>query len=184
MKIMDVAQELIQSCGYNAISFNHIAERVGIRKPSIIHHFPNKEALGQAVVRRYREVFAAVLEKVAEAPDKTAIDAFDLYCTPYLEFGGTPDKICLCGALAGEFMALPENVRAEVARFFREHIIWLEGILRRGVESGDFAFKGDPAIKAKLILDALQGALIVKRATGDTDQVTQVVAALRDSITG
>lgn len=53
---------------------------------------------------------------------------------PYLEFGATPDKVCLCGALAGEMMVLPPELRTRIDHFFKSHQSWLAGILKRGAE--------------------------------------------------
>lgn len=182
-RVLDVAQDLIQRRGYNAISFSDIAAGVGIKKPSIVHHYPSKAALGKAVVKRYRETFASALDKVASTPRKDAMDAFDFYCSPYLDFGKTKDKICLCGALAGEFAALPKSVQKEVSQFFEEHISWLEQILERGRTSGEFEFAGPSQAMAMHILDSLQGALVVKRATGNVDHLYRTIDLLKTRLT-
>jgi TetR/AcrR family transcriptional repressor of nem operon len=75
-RILDAAQQLIQTKGYYAISFVDIANIVGIKKPSIIHHFSSKAVLGAAVVRRYSEKFLAQLEAVASDDQKTGIRLF------------------------------------------------------------------------------------------------------------
>ena len=111
-KILDAAQELIQTRGYSAISFQLIAEQVGIRKPSVIHHFPSKASLGVAVIARYRESFAIQMRSIKADPEKTAWDALEFYFSPYLAFAETPNKVCLCGALAGEVLALPKEMHS------------------------------------------------------------------------
>ncbi len=177
-----MTQSLIQSRGYNAISFNDIAEQVGIKKPSIVHHYSSKAVLGQAVVQRYRKGFSQALNDFFENKENTPLDAFNFYCVPYLDFGKEGDKVCLCAALAGEFMALPKSMQKEVQAFFESHTQWLESILNAGIESADFSFDEEPVEMAQLILDSLQGSLIVKRSTGNAEHIENAVKLLSKRI--
>ena len=179
---MDVTQSLIQSKGYNAISFNDIAEQVGIKKPSIVHHYSSKAALGEAVVQRYRKYYSSALAVYLDDKSRSLKEAFDFYCAPYLELGESNEKICLCGALAGEFLALPESMQREVQDFFESHMQWLEQILVAGIESGDFQFDAKPRFMAELILNALQGASIIQRSAGDAAYMQKTIDLLKRQV--
>ena len=65
--ILDCARTLIVTGGYNAFSYADIASVVGIRKPSIHHHFPSKAALATVLVTRYREAAEAGFGNLARA---------------------------------------------------------------------------------------------------------------------
>ena len=161
------------------MSFQHIAELVDIKKPSVIHHFPSKTILGVAVIKRYRDTFAEQMQAIKVDADKTSWDALEFYFLPYLAFAETPNKVCLCGALSGEILALPEEMRTEVKDFMQSHQDWLEHILREGRKGGEFEFKDTPARLARTFFSALQGALLVKRSIGDTSQVKDVQRVIR-----
>ncbi len=179
---MDSAQELIQTRGFSAMSFQDIAVMVGIKKPSIIHHFPSKTDLGRAVIARYHDLFKSALVHVQEDPEKTPWDALEFYFTPYLDFGDAGNKVCLCGALAGEFMELGETMQHEVQSFFIWHEQWLERILEAGHAAGHFKLNKHTSQFARTLLSALQGALLLKRVTRDPKQLEDVMQTIRELI--
>lgn len=178
-QIVDIMARLIQSRGYSAVSYQDISEAVGIRKASIHYHFPSKADLGVAVVKQYREALMTVLEGAAADAEASTGDLLERYFEPYLGFKGDDERICLCGALAGELFALPEAMQAEVRSFFEAQQGWLTALFQRGVEQEQLSLPAGPAQTARLYFDALQGALLAKRASGDDSQIDDVVTALR-----
>ena len=144
-EILDVAQDLIQTRGYSAFSYQDISDSLGIRKASIHYHFPSKTDLGVAVVDRYVARFGAGLATISADPSQSSMAMLDYYIEPYAAFAKTPDRICLCGALAGEILALPPELRTHVDGFFRTHQEWLAGILKRGAARGELTLAGGAA---------------------------------------
>lgn len=54
-RVLQVAQALFAERGYRGTSLRDIARRIGIKAPSLLHHFPSKEQLYLAVLDRIFE---------------------------------------------------------------------------------------------------------------------------------
>ncbi len=65
-RILDAAEDLFAQRGYAATSLGDVADRVGIRSPSLYNHFRNKEALYGAVVERLLADFTAPLDELRQ----------------------------------------------------------------------------------------------------------------------
>src|SRR5258708_35419404 len=57
--ILDVAEQLAQTRGYNGFSYADIAAKVGVTKASLHYHFPSKAELGRHLIARYQAGFGA-----------------------------------------------------------------------------------------------------------------------------
>jgi TetR/AcrR family transcriptional regulator, transcriptional repressor for nem operon len=164
-RILDVAERLVQSRGYNGFSYADIAGELGIAKASLHYHFAGKAELGEALIERYSARFTEALEGI----DSTIPGAgakLDAYASLYADVL-RGDRMCLCGMLAAEYQTLPRPMRRSVIRFFDHNVTWLASVLATGQSDGELSFGGSPADAAQTVLSALQGAMLVARPYGD-----------------
>ena len=82
VEILDAAETMIQSQGYNGFSFREIADQVGIKSASVHYHFPTKADLGAAVARRYTDRFLDQLPP-AGTPGLSIKDALQALITAF-----------------------------------------------------------------------------------------------------
>ena len=66
--ILAAATHAFAEQGYDATSLNAIADAVGIRRPSLLHHFPSKAALYHAVFEKAVADFGARVDEVLHGP--------------------------------------------------------------------------------------------------------------------
>jgi TetR/AcrR family transcriptional repressor of nem operon len=106
--ILDVAEQLAQTRGYNGFSYADIAAQLGVTKASLHYHFPSKAELGRALIQRYHRLFGAALEAIAgrNPPQEKLKQYVGLYDSVL-----SNERMCLCGMLAAEYATLPPPTR-------------------------------------------------------------------------
>ncbi len=163
-QILDCARALLLQGGYNAFSYADVAERVGIRKASIHHHFATKEELVRVLVARYRAAAQAGLvqleQQVIDAPAQ--LESYVGYWRQCIADASAP--MCLCALLAGELPVLPESIALEVRAHFRALSSWLAAVLERGAEAGTLRLAQPAAVEAEAFMAAVHGAMLSARA--------------------
>jgi TetR/AcrR family transcriptional regulator, transcriptional repressor for nem operon len=179
-RILDVAEQLVQSRGYNGFSYADIAADLRISKASLHYHFASKAELGEAMIERYAARFTEALEGI-DAAMSGACAKLEAYARLYIDVL-RGDRMCLCGMLAAEYQTLPEPMRTSVVRFFDHNVTWLANALAEGQSHGELSFGGSPQDAAQTVLGALQGAMLVARPYGDLARfqvaVTHTLASL------
>lgn len=161
-RILDLAEHLVQTRGFNGFSYADIARELGVTKASLHYHFPTKADLGLRLIERYSESFARSLASI-NAGDDSASTKLATYASIYRRVLND-DRMCLCGMLAADYSTLPEPMRSAVTRFFEENEAWLTGVLAQGREDGDLSFPGEPVDVARLLVGALEGGMLLARS--------------------
>src|SRR3954465_1187915 len=175
-RILDVAERLVQSRGFNGFSYADIAAELNVTKASLHYHFPGKAELGEALIVRYAQRFAdalaAIDEQGGDARVRLGADA-SIYGDVLRDH-----RMCLCGMLAADYETLPEPMQAAVIKFFDDNETWLVAVLERGVEEGALQVAGTPREAAQTIVSGLEGAMLVARPYGDVNRFEAAAAGL------
>jgi TetR/AcrR family transcriptional repressor of nem operon len=176
-RILDVAERLTQTRGYNGFSYADVSSALRIEKASIHYHFPTKAELGVRMVARYRERFGGVLARIdreASGP-RERLRRYAEVWIGVLRDGG---RLCLCGMLAAEVETLPRRVREELKGFFDANEAWLSATLAAGRKARALRFDGSPLAEARALLSGLEGAMLVARSYGEPSRFQAVAARL------
>ncbi|MEC5218440.1 TetR/AcrR family transcriptional repressor of nem operon [Actimicrobium sp. GrIS 1.19] len=161
-RVVDAAEGLVQLHGYNGFSYDDVARLVGIKKPSIHHHFPKKEELVAVIAQRYthrfREELLRIDQQHARAPQRLTA-----YAALFERTYASDRRLCVCGILSAESDSLPDVVTDEVAQFFKVNLDWLTGVVAEGQRAALIRAGAGAAELAEAFLCALEGAMVVGR---------------------
>jgi TetR/AcrR family transcriptional repressor of nem operon len=161
-RVVDAAEGLIQQHGYNGFSYDDVAQLVGIKKPSIHHHFPKKEELVAVVAQRYTHRFRSELLCI-EGQHAKEPERLSAYAALFERTFAIDRRLCVCGMLGAETDSLPELVASEVAHFFKVNLDWLSLVIGEGQSAGLINARISAAALAEQFLCAMEGAMMVGR---------------------
>ncbi|MEZ4384033.1 MAG: TetR/AcrR family transcriptional regulator [Nannocystaceae bacterium] len=158
-RILDAAAEAFATYGPHAAKLADIAASVGIRRPSLLYHFPTKERLYAAVVdRAFRQLGDALSQ--AMSPADSFVERFDRVLATFVAF--IDEHAELARILLRELLAADGPGRAIVADRVAPILDVVERFIRidgRGVIRGGLAVRG--------ALLQVASAIVLRAAAGE-----------------
>jgi TetR/AcrR family transcriptional regulator len=139
--ILTEATRLFSAQGFDGTSLKEIADRVGIRKPSLLYHFHSKDDLRRAVLEQmlhhWNEVLPRLLMAAASGRDQFAgvVDEMVAF------FAADPDRARL---LVRELLDRPDDVADLIKVYVRPWAELAADFIRKGQEQEQLHGEVDP----------------------------------------
>lgn len=181
-RILEAAFQAIHRHGYQGTRLDDIIKATGLTKGALYHHFPNKQALGYAVVD---EIVAGMIDEMWLAPLRETGDPLGtlVRTISQLEAAAGEQLItlgCPLNNLAQEMSALDEGFRQRLNQLFQR---WQEGLrdaLDRAVRLGQIPAQTDTSAAATFIVAALEGCIGMAKNAQDMHRLRVCTAGLVD----
>ena len=179
-RILDTAEQLVQTRGFNGFSYADVAGRLGVTKASLHYHYAGKAQLGEALISRYTTRFSDALTGIEAAhPDAPA--RLGAYARLYFEVLAG-DRMCLCGMLAAEYDTLAREMQDAVVTFFDLNEAWLANVLEQGRGAGTIRLDGSTRDAARVIVGGLEGAMLVTRPYRDPQRFQAAAESILSAV--
>ncbi len=174
-RILDIAEELILTRGYNGFSYRDISRKIGIRKASIHYHYPLKEDLVERYIRKQVVLFKMWCKQES---NNTAKEKLFQFGKMFLSLSKQGVQICPIGMLTAEFPVLPPKIQARVRELLNNEVLWLEGVISNGIREGSFLPDLDLHRTALIIITTLSGTLKMFRIHKNPEEAEGVIDEL------
>ena len=182
--ILDAAFKVIHRHGFQGMRLDEVVEATGLTKGALYHHFPNKRALGYAVVD---EIISDMIHRYWSEPLERAERPFQAILDNLtgIEKGLGEDLTvlgCPLNNLAQEMSPLDEGFRERIDRLY---FVWeqcLADALTRAVEQGELKPDTDIDRLATFIMAAVSGCIGLSKTAQDPEQLKNCLRTLAETL--
>ena len=179
-KILFAAYKEIHVNGFQSASLSNILARTGVTKGALYHHFPNKMALGYAVVdevlaKRIHLTFIQPLEHFGDPIDgfiELIQGAGDAFSMTDIELG------CPLTLLAQEMASIDEGFRTRLTAIYDKWHQSIADVLIRAKQNGLIIDEVDPYTTAVTMAAIMEGSLSAAKVSQSLDKLYHCGAGL------
>lgn len=150
-EIFDAAASLFKQKGFHATSMQDIADAVGMRKGSLYYHISSKEEL---LFRISHEAISAITKQLEELAAGSLTPTEKLRTAIEIHVQTLCARLDLMSVFLKESNTLTAEQEAQILALRRRYEEVFRGILREGIDSGEFR-----PVDIGAVADALLGML-------------------------
>jgi len=178
--LLAAASKEIHVNGFQAASLSMILGNCEVTKGALYHHFPNKKALGLAVVD---EVIGLEMDAMWIKPLQLCIDPIEGLIELMQKIRDEVDDVfimlgCPLNNLAQEMSPIDEDFRASInAIYTRWHNAWVK-LFQAGQQNGTVRSDIDPEHTVTFILASLEGCIGMAKNAQSVDVLEKCSAGL------
>ncbi len=179
--LLNAAFQEMYDQGFRSASLDNILKRTGVTKGALYHHFPNKNALGLAVVE---EVLFPIARKHWDRLDDEALNPIDTI----LEFGRreienstswTVTRGCPFNNLVQEMSGVDEKFRESLSRIQSQWIEAVKTALVRGKNQGHVDADVDPMEAATFIIAGYEGCVGIAKCGSSVELFATCMSGMK-----
>jgi TetR/AcrR family transcriptional regulator, transcriptional repressor for nem operon len=176
-RVLLAARELFLLQGYAATTIDEICQRAGVTKGTVFYHFESKEVLALQLLERFIE---EIIAPMAFARDPKAssdpLRRIELMLESFVRsYSSREPAGCLIGVFVSELAPVNEGFCRLCARAYgKMELAFHRELLAASFFHGSANPELDATEQAETLLSALQGALVLARAKGDSSVIERV----------
>jgi len=156
-RILDAACDLIAAEGIDEVRIARVAQRAGASTALVHHYFSTREELlEQALIHSFEQAGDERFQRRADA-EETATQALARGLAESLPFPGPQEREWVLWVELWLRAVREPALRDVAARLYGRYRDWLTGLIRAGIETGEFSADADPNSLADLAMALLDG---------------------------
>ncbi len=176
-ELLDLGEEIVRRQGFAGFSYGALAERAGVRKASIHHHFPAKSDFGRALIERRERQLRHELDALGEDRRRG--------CALMRGIAQMRRAICSDGSAVDLVTAMSADPTVtdpstrEALKGTRTSLVrQIAHALQIGRRDRTIVVAGDIEEEARAVLAQIEGAELAVRASGDIGDFDRALATL------
>ena len=179
-RILFAAYKEFHVNGFQSASLNSILAHTGVTKGALYHHFPNKTALGYAVVDEViaRSIEQSFIQPITQFDDpiegfiEFVRNAGDSFSMTDIELG------CPLSVLAQEMAPIDEGFRVRLTAIYQKWHAAIAGVLERAQRDGLISDTIEIEPMAATLMSIMEGSLSAAKVTQSLDTLYQCGAGM------